>query len=144
MPAGTQRTAVRAVFSWSCRHLDPDAARAFRLVACTRAPTLIPTRQPRSWAPASSTQARHWNSWPARTWCIHPDRAATACMTCCAATPASFPPRTAMPTNSQTALTRLFDHYLHTASVAMDSVFPAEQYRRPRIPAPTAPTPPVD
>ena len=43
----------------------------------------------------------------------------------------------------QTALTRLFDHYLHTASAAMDSVFPAEQHRRPRIPAPVAPTPAV-
>ena len=28
---GDQYTAMRAVFSWSCRHLDPAAARAFRL-----------------------------------------------------------------------------------------------------------------
>ena len=30
--AGIPATAVRAVFSWSCRHLDPAAARAFRLL----------------------------------------------------------------------------------------------------------------
>jgi DNA-binding SARP family transcriptional activator len=29
---GDPRTAVRAVFSWSCRYLDADAARAFRLL----------------------------------------------------------------------------------------------------------------
>jgi tetratricopeptide (TPR) repeat protein len=35
------------------------------------------------------------------------------------------------------ALTRLFDYYLCTASLAMDTLHPAEQHRRPRIP-PTA------
>jgi hypothetical protein len=32
------------------------------------------------------------------------------------------------------ALTRLFDHYLHAAAAAMDTLFPAERHRRPRIP----------
>ena len=32
------------------------------------------------------------------------------------------------------ALTRLFDYYLRTASLAMDTLHPAEQHRRPRIP----------
>jgi hypothetical protein len=34
------------------------------------------------------------------------------------------------------ALSRLLDHYLYTASAAMDAAFPAERHRRPRIPAP--------
>ena len=41
------------------------------------------------------------------------------------------------------ALTRLFDHYLHTASVAMDTLYPADRHRRPRIPPPATPIPPV-
>jgi hypothetical protein len=32
------------------------------------------------------------------------------------------------------ALTCLFDHYLHTAAAAMDTLYPAESYLRPRIP----------
>jgi hypothetical protein len=41
----------------------------------------------------------------------------------------------------RTALTWMFDHYLHTAAVAMDMLFPAEQHRRPRIPKPASPVP---
>lgn len=37
------------------------------------------------------------------------------------------------------ALDRLFDHYLHTASLAMDLVAPHEWARRPRIPDPDTP-----
>jgi hypothetical protein len=36
----------------------------------------------------------------------------------------------------QATLTRLFDHYLHTAAAAMDTLFPAERHRRPRVPRP--------
>lgn len=39
------------------------------------------------------------------------------------------------------ALTRLFDHYLAAAATAMDTLVPAEQHRRPRIPPPGSPTP---
>ena len=45
---------------------------------------------------------------------------------------------------TQAALTRLFDHYLHAAATAMDTLYPAERGRRPRIPAPDgAVLPPV-
>ncbi len=43
----------------------------------------------------------------------------------------------------QAAVTRLFDHYLHTAATAMDILRPAERHRRPRIPAPATPGPPL-
>jgi hypothetical protein len=39
------------------------------------------------------------------------------------------------------ALTRLFDHYLHAAAAAMDTLFPAERHRRPRIPPPSSQVP---
>ena len=39
------------------------------------------------------------------------------------------------------ALTRLFDHYVHTAATAMDALYPGERHRRPRIPPPATPTP---
>lgn len=34
------------------------------------------------------------------------------------------------------ALLRLLDHYGHAASLAMDTLYPAERYRRPEMPAP--------
>jgi DNA-binding SARP family transcriptional activator/tetratricopeptide (TPR) repeat protein len=40
-------------------------------------------------------------------------------------------------------LTRLFDHYLATAGAAMDTLFPAGVFQRPRIPAVDSPTPPM-
>src|SRR5215469_616857 len=41
------------------------------------------------------------------------------------------------------ALTRLLDHYLHTASMMMDALYPAGRHRRPRIPPPASPAPQV-
>ena len=43
---------------------------------------------------------------------------------------------------ARAALTRLFDYYLHTAAAAMDTLFPAELHRRPRIPRNCQPGPP--
>jgi tetratricopeptide (TPR) repeat protein len=45
------------------------------------------------------------------------------------------------PLERRAALTRLFDYYLATAATAMDTLYPAETDRRPRIPAPATPTP---
>ncbi|MFJ5139765.1 BTAD domain-containing putative transcriptional regulator [Streptomyces sp. NPDC088707] len=43
------------------------------------------------------------------------------------------------------ALGRLFHHYLHTASIAIDHLYPEGKNRRPRIPAPDTPSwPPRD
>ena len=52
---GDPRTAVRAVFSWSYRHLDTDAARTVPAArACTPGPTSTPTPPPRWPAPPPS------------------------------------------------------------------------------------------
>jgi DNA-binding SARP family transcriptional activator len=45
--------------------------------------------------------------------------------------------------DQQSARTRLFDFYLHTAAKAMDAAFPHERHRRPHIPVPGTPIPPV-
>ncbi|GAB2572210.1 hypothetical protein Aab01nite_03500 [Paractinoplanes abujensis] len=45
------------------------------------------------------------------------------------------------PPQRRAALTRLFDHYLTTAATAMDTLFPAEAARRPRIAAPAVTNP---
>jgi tetratricopeptide (TPR) repeat protein/DNA-binding SARP family transcriptional activator len=47
------------------------------------------------------------------------------------------------PTDRAAALARLLDHQLHTAAAAMDVAFPHEQHRRPRLPAPSRPIPPI-
>jgi tetratricopeptide (TPR) repeat protein len=45
------------------------------------------------------------------------------------------------PSAQHAALTRLFDHYLATAATAMDTLYPAEVHRRPRIPSSGTPMP---
>ncbi|HEX6345244.1 ATP-binding protein [Umezawaea sp.] len=45
------------------------------------------------------------------------------------------------PAERRAALTRLFDHYLATASAAMDTLFPAEAHHRPRVAPPATPAP---
>ena len=70
---GDPRTAVRAVFSWSYRHLDPDAARAFRLAGLHPGTDFDRLRgrrahrhHRRSRPPAAGA------CWPARTWSSRP------------------------------------------------------------------------
>jgi tetratricopeptide (TPR) repeat protein len=45
------------------------------------------------------------------------------------------------PADRRAALTRLFDYYLATAATAMDTLYPAETHRRPRVPPPATPVP---
>ena len=45
------------------------------------------------------------------------------------------------PPERRAALTRLFDFYLATTTAAMDTLYPAETHRRPRIPPAVTPTP---
>ena len=122
---GDQGTAVRAVFSWSYRHLDAAAARAFRLAGLHRGPDLD---RYAAAALLGSTVARACRLLDvlARGHLIQPTR----------------PGRYAMhdllrgyarelagshhgEQQRHRALTRLFDYYLHTAAAAMGVVHPA-------------------
>jgi DNA-binding SARP family transcriptional activator/Tfp pilus assembly protein PilF/DNA-binding XRE family transcriptional regulator len=140
---GDSRTAVRAVFSWSYRHLSPAAARAFRLSG------LHPGPDHDAYAAAALTgstleRALRLLDQLARAHLVQPGRPGRygrhdllrAYARELAAAEDGEEER-------RMALTRLFDHYLHTAAAAMDTLFPAEGCRRPRVRAPAAPGPPV-
>jgi tetratricopeptide (TPR) repeat protein/transcriptional regulator with XRE-family HTH domain len=131
---------VRAALSWSCRQLDSAAARAFGLVGLHPGPEF----DRYAVAALTGTTAGHAGQVL--------DTLARACMI-----QPCGPDRYGMhdllrgyarelaagSEEERAALTRLFDYYLHTASAAVDTVFPADQYRRPAIPPPDTPVPAV-
>jgi DNA-binding SARP family transcriptional activator/tetratricopeptide (TPR) repeat protein len=132
---GDPHTAVRAVFSWSVRHLDPGAARAFRLLGLHPGPDLD------TYAAVALTGGTLDQVGPLL------DRLRRAHLI-----EAAGPGRYAMhdllrdyarelaaaedgEDEQRVALTRLFDYYLHAAAASMDTLYPAEQHQRPAIPA---------
>ncbi len=140
---GDLQTAVRAVFSWSCRHLDADAARMFRLLglhpgpdfdSCAAAALSSATDQRASSILGQLTRA-HLTQQP-RQGCYSMHDLLRAYAGELASAHESAAER-------QAALTRLLDHYLHTAAAAMDVLHPAERCRRPPVPASAAPAPPL-
>ncbi len=136
---GDPRTAVRAVFSWSYRSLDARAARAFRLLGLHPGPDLD------RYAAAALTgstleQAGHVLDELARAHLIQAARGGRYAMHDLLR---AYAPELAADQERRAALTRLFDHYLHTAAAAMDTLFPAERHRRPRVPRSATPAPPV-
>jgi tetratricopeptide (TPR) repeat protein/transcriptional regulator with XRE-family HTH domain len=139
---GDPRAGVSAVFSWSYRLLDLASARAFRLLG------LDPSAEFDCYAVAALTgtpleDARHLLDRLARTHLVErtrPDRAGMHDLL------RGYARRLAAEdteAEQRAALTRLFDHYLHTAARAMNTLFPAERHRRPAIPSPASPVPPV-
>jgi DNA-binding SARP family transcriptional activator len=140
---GDSHAEVRTVFSWSYRHLGADAARAFRLLGLHPGPDVGP------YATAALTgttvpQARRALGVLARAHLIQPggpgrygmhDLLRSYARELSAALDSGE--------DQHAALTRLFDHYLHTAAAAMDTLLPAERHRRPRIPRPDTPVPPL-
>jgi len=140
---GDPRTSVRAVFSWSYRHLDPAAARMFRLLG------LHPSLDFDRYAAAALTGTT-----------VEQAGRAFGTLTRAHLTQLARPGRYSLhdllrayardlaagsdtDDERQAALTRLFDYYLRTAAVATDTLFPGERQRRPRIPPPATPAPPV-
>jgi DNA-binding SARP family transcriptional activator/tetratricopeptide (TPR) repeat protein len=140
---GDERTAVRAVFSWSYRHLGPDAARAFRLAglhpgpdldhAATAALTGTTVEEARQVLAALARAHLVQPTGPGR-YSLHDLLRAYAADR--AATEDGEDERRA-------ALTGLLDYYLAAVAAAMDALFPAEKHRRPQPPRPSRPVPPV-
>ncbi len=136
-------TAVRAVFSWSCRYLSPAAARAFRLVA------LHPGADFDSRAVAALAGA----SYPAA--CRVLAELTRACLLghigqdrygmhdLLRAYGRELAAADTGQTVQRAALTRLLDHYQHTAATAMGILFPAHAPALPEVPPPASPAPPV-
>jgi DNA-binding SARP family transcriptional activator/predicted negative regulator of RcsB-dependent stress response len=139
---GDPRTAVRAVFSWSYRHLDTFAARAFRVAGLHPGPDFGPH------AVAALTSATLADSCGAldllaRAHLIQRDRSGRYSMHDLLRAYARELAAAHDEDGQHAALTQLFDYYLHSAAAAMDTLYPAERHRRPRIPPATTPAPPV-
>jgi DNA-binding SARP family transcriptional activator len=140
--AGDPRTAVRAVFSWSVRHLDDDAARAFRLLG------LHPGADLDAHATAALTgsslgQARRSLDRLARACLVQRTGAGRYAMhdllRCYAAEQAVA---CHGERERREALTRLLDGYLAAATAAAGALFPADT-DRPPVPVPAGPVRPV-
>jgi DNA-binding SARP family transcriptional activator/tetratricopeptide (TPR) repeat protein len=140
---GDPRTAIRAVFSWSYRHLDTSAARTFRLAGLQPGTDFGPH------AVAALTSATPEDSCRvldllARKQLIQqasPGRYGMHDLL------RAYARELAAAHDDQdgqhAALTRLLDYYLHTAAAAMDPLYPAERQRRPRLPLTSTPAPSV-
>ncbi|ONI77755.1 hypothetical protein ALI144C_30395 [Actinosynnema sp. ALI-1.44] len=126
---GDPRTAVRAVFSWSYRHLPPDAARLFRLSGVSpdvslHALAALAGQGVRETQRSLDVlvRANLVEPLPARRFHVHDLLRA-------------YSVELAEPTRSE-AVARLLDWYLHMAATAMDLISPHEA--RPQIPVPVA------
>jgi tetratricopeptide (TPR) repeat protein len=131
---GDPRADIRAVFSWSLKHLPPDTARAFRRVG------LHPGTDADIYASAalmaaSLSQAHRTLNRLTRAHLVHPmgqgrygmhDLLRAYAISLAAEDDA----------DSRDATGRLLDHYLATAATAMERVYPAEAHTRPRVPEP--------
>jgi tetratricopeptide (TPR) repeat protein/transcriptional regulator with XRE-family HTH domain len=138
---GDPRTAVRAVFSWSCQRLDPPAARVFRLGGLHPGgdfePYAIAALTETSLAGATralDALARGHLIQPAASGRYGLHDLLRGYARELAADQDSDDERRA-------ALTRLFDHYLYAAATAMDTLHPAGRENRPRAAAPVTPVP---
>jgi hypothetical protein len=140
---GDPRTAVRAVFSWSCRRLDAEANRVFRLAGTHPGPALDLYAA----AALSGTTVERVDRQLATLARVHLIQRAGPDRYCMHDLLRAYARELAASQESEeerrAALTGLFDHYLHTAATAMDTLYPAEHRRRPRIPPATAACPPV-
>jgi len=139
---GDDRTAVRAVFSWSYEHLDADTARTFRLAGLH--PGLDLDGYAAAALTASSTERA--GLLLARLAGAHlvqpagPDRYSLHDLL------RDYARELAAVDGDEAqraAVTRLLDYYLHTAATAMNTLYPAEQHRRPAVGPPVVPGPDV-
>jgi DNA-binding SARP family transcriptional activator/Flp pilus assembly protein TadD len=138
---GDVQTAVRAVFSWSYRHLDADLARAFRLLGLYPGPDLDAYAA----AALTSTTYQHAGGFLGQLNRAHliqqPREGCYNMHDLLRAYAGELADQHDSAQERQTALTRLLDHYLHTAAVATDVLHPAERRGRLPSPAPATPTP---
>jgi DNA-binding SARP family transcriptional activator/Tfp pilus assembly protein PilF len=140
---GDVRTAIRAVFSWSCRYLDDDAARAFRMAG------LHPGSDFDAYAVAALTGATvpgasRQLAQLARAHLIQPAGLGRYCMhDLLRGYARELAAEHDRDDQRRAVLTDVFDYYLYTAASAMNVLLPAERNRRPAIPPPTVAVPQV-
>jgi DNA-binding SARP family transcriptional activator/Tfp pilus assembly protein PilF len=136
---GDPRCAVRTVFSWSYQDLDTGAARAFRLLGLHPGPD-FDVYAATALTGSTVAGAGQLLDQLARAHLIQLARPGRYGMhDLLRAYAGELAAGQDAEAEQRTALTRLFDYYLHTAAAAMDTLHPAEHHRRPRIPAPATP-----
>jgi tetratricopeptide (TPR) repeat protein/transcriptional regulator with XRE-family HTH domain len=135
------RGAVASVFSWSCRHLPPDAVRMFRLLGLHPGPdwdryaaAALTGSTPARAGQVLGELARAHLIQPARTGRYGMHDLLRAYAAGLAASDDSDQAR-------RSALTTLFDYYLGACAAALDLLAPAERHYRP-APPPAAPPAP--
>jgi DNA-binding SARP family transcriptional activator/Tfp pilus assembly protein PilF len=139
---GDVRTAVRAVFSWSYRHLDPASARAFRLLG-EHPGTTFDTYAVAALAGTTPQRAGQLLDALCRAYLVQPARPGRYGMhDLLRAYAREVAASCDSPAERRTARTRLSDYYLYAADAAISTLYPATQDRQPltspsqtRIPA---------
>jgi tetratricopeptide (TPR) repeat protein len=142
---GDEHTAVRSVFTWSYRHLDPAAAGLFRLLGLH--PGLdFGVEAAAALAAATAAAGRRMLDVLARAHLIQPaGRGRYAMHDLLRAYARELASAQDGDDQRRAALTRLFDYYLHASAAAMNTLFPAEATRRPTIASPAdCALPPVE
>jgi len=140
--AGDRLTAVRAVFSWSVRHLDDETARTFRLLGLHPG-TDFDAYAAAALAGTTLRQARWVLDRLARASLIQPAGTGRYGMhDLLRAYAADQAADTGSELERGAALTRLFDHYLATAAVAARALFPGDP-DQPALSVPAGLVPPV-
>jgi tetratricopeptide (TPR) repeat protein/transcriptional regulator with XRE-family HTH domain len=137
-----ERTAVRAVFSWSYRHLPAAAARMYRMFG------LHPGREIDRYALAALAgvdldEARRLVDTLVRAQLVRATGADRFDMHDLLRTYARECVGAEAVAERRAALLRMTHHYLATAAAAMDALLPAERHRRPRLAGHRAPAPDV-
>ena len=140
---GDHRTAVRAVFSWSYQSLDGDAADAFRLLSLHPGSDLDCYAVAALMDSTADGAARVLDQL-ARAHLLQADGLGRYGLHDLLR---AFGRELAADRDSaeirRAALTRLFDHFLYGSATAIDVLFAAERDRRPRVPVPATPVPPL-
>ena len=144
LEGGDPTTSLRAVFSWSYKNLTSAAARMFRLlglhpgarftapVVASLADTTVDDAREllrelvRAYLLAELTPGHYAFHDLLRAYAAHECQARDG------------------EDHQKAALTRLFDYYLAAAGAAMNTLAPAERHRRPEVPPPATPLPPLD
>jgi DNA-binding SARP family transcriptional activator/Tfp pilus assembly protein PilF len=140
---GDPRAAVRVVLSWSYDCLDEAPARAFRLAGLHPGPDFEPYAIA-ALTDCSLEQARRVLDTLTRAHLAQltgPGRHGMHDLL--QAYARDIAAETDGEQESRAALTRLFDYYLSVAAAAMDTLYPAEQNRRPRVGPSQSAAPPV-
>jgi DNA-binding SARP family transcriptional activator/tetratricopeptide (TPR) repeat protein len=140
---GDTQTSVRSVFSWSCRHLDARAVRAFRLAGLHPGPGFDAFSMAALTATTPDDASRLLSSL-ARAHLIDPDPAGRYGMhDLLRAYARELADSQDGEAERRSALTRLLDYELLAAGTAMDTLYPAERHLRPSLPSTRSPCPPL-